>query len=135
MAVDIKRPVVIKAKMTDEFRKHLISEAMGTISNIEENLKQLEQQGRGEVAALELTNPQQAKALSQNLEAEKEQLHRMKRELEWKIKEVEGVPTGSEMPFRILEGSTTLQVGDNFLEKMSQAEVVIQDWKVITIRT
>lgn len=134
MTIDIKRPVVVKVIMTEEFRKQLIQEARDTIARIEENLQHMEKEARKQIQAIEITNPQQASILTQQMETEKERLIRMRGELDWRIKEVEGVQVGAELPFRIFEGSVELKVGDNFLEKMSQAEVVLKDWQVVEIR-
>jgi len=134
MSIDIKRPVVVKVIMTEPFRAQLVSEAKETIKNIEENLDSMEMEARKQIAATQITNPHQASMLTQQLEAEKERLIGMRGELDWRIREVQNVEIGAELPFRIFEGSVTINVGDNFLGKMSQTEVVIKDWKVVEIR-
>jgi hypothetical protein len=133
-AIEIKRPVAIKVVMTSDFRKQLIAEAQETIRQINDNLKHMETESQKQISALEITNPQQASLLMQQLDSEKEKLMRVKSELDWRIREVEGIQEGAEVPFRMFEGSVNINLGDNFLEKMSQAEVVIKDWLVIEIR-
>ena len=132
--VDIKRPVVVKVIMTEPFRAQLISEAQQSIKNIKENMDNMEMEARKQIATTELSNPHQASMLTQQLDSEKERLNQMRAELEWRIHEVQNVTLGTELPFRVFEGSVTIKEGDNFLEKMSQTEVVIKDWKVIEIR-
>lgn len=133
-ALEIKRPVAIKVIMTDQFRQQLISEAMDAIKSIEDNLHHMDSETLKQIQAVETSNPNQASLLTRQLEAEKERLIRMRGELEWRIKEVENVQNGAELPFRMLEGSVQLKVGDNFLEKVAKAEVVIKDWEIIEIR-
>ncbi|MFH0802569.1 MAG: YlqD family protein [bacterium] len=133
-ALEIKRPVAIKVIMTDQFRQQLISEAMEAIKSIEDNLHHMDSETQKQIQAVETSNPNQASLLTRQLEAEKERLIRMRGELEWRIKEVENVQNGAELPFRMLEGSVQLKVGDNFLEKVAKAEVVIKDWEIIEIR-
>ncbi|MCD6310635.1 MAG: YlqD family protein, partial [Candidatus Eremiobacteraeota bacterium] len=133
-SIDIKRPVVVKVIMTEAFRAQLVEEARQTIKNIEENLDNMEMEARKQIATMEISNPHQASMLTQQLEAEKERLIRMRGELDWRIREVQNVEIGTELPFRVFEGSVTINEGDNFLEKMSQTEVVIKDWKVMEIR-
>lgn len=132
--LDIKRPVVVKVIMTEPFRAQLISEAKETIKNIEQNLDSMEMEARKQIAAMQISNPHQASLVTQQMEAEKERLVKMRGELDWRIREVQGVELGAELPFRVFEGSVAIDVGDNFLEKMSQTEVVIKDWKVVEIR-
>lgn len=132
--LEIKRPVAIKVIMTDKFRQQLISEAMEAIKSIEDNLHHMDSETQKQIQAVEVSNANQASLLTRQLEAEKDRLNRMRGELEWRIKEVENVQNGAELPFRMLEGSVQIKVGDNFLEKVAKAEVVIKDWKIIEIR-
>ena len=133
-SISIKRPIVVKAIMTEAFRQQLIAEAEESKTRIDDNLKAVESEATKQMLNVEFSNPQQAMMLRQEIEAEKERLMRMKAELDWRIKEVEGVDIGSEIPFRVLDGEVVLQKGDNFLKKMSSAEVVIKDWEVLEIR-
>lgn len=133
-ALEIKRPVAIKVIMTDQFRHQLISEAVEAIKSIEDNLRHMETETQKQIQAVETSSPNQASLLTRQLETEKNRLIRMRGELEWRIKEVENVQNGAELPFRMFEGSVQLKVGDNFLEKVSRAEVVIKDWEIIEIR-
>lgn len=133
-SIEIKRPVSVKVIMTGDFRKQLIEEAQQTITQINDNLQHMESETRKQITNLEITNPQQASLMTQQFDSEKERLTRVKAELEWRIREVEGIQDGAEVPFRVFEGSVSLNVGDNFLEKMSQAEVVIKDWQIMEIR-
>lgn len=117
--ISIKRPIVVKVVVTEEFRKQLIEEALNTVKKIEENIKQIE------------SIPDTKAGSSQS---KMEELKRMKNDLSLKIKELEQVKEGQELPFRVFEGNVQLDVGDNFLQKMTKAEVVVKDWKVIEIR-
>lgn len=132
--IKITRPVAVNVIMTEEFRKQLIEEADATIAKVDENLKLLETEAKKKISALDLTNPQQASLMTQQYETEKERLMKLRGELAWKIKEVENVQDGAELPFRIFEGSVKLKVGDNFLDKVSKAEIIIKDWQVVEIR-
>ncbi|MCL5774325.1 MAG: YlqD family protein [Firmicutes bacterium] len=133
-SIDLKRPVAVNVIMTEEFRKQLIDEANTTIAKIDENLKLLDTESKKKISALDLTNPQQASLMTQQYETEKERLMKLRGELAWKIKEVENVQDGAELPFRIFEGSVELKVGDNFLDKISKAEIIIKDWQIVEIR-
>lgn len=133
-SIDLKRPVILKVVMTPEFRQQLVDEADETIKRLDMNLKALEDEGIKQISALEVNNPDRASQMKKQMETDKEQLFRMKGELDWKIKEVRNVEDGAEVPFRIVEGSVRINIGDDILEKMSRTEVVIQNWKVVEIR-
>ncbi|MCD4784186.1 MAG: YlqD family protein [Candidatus Eremiobacteraeota bacterium] len=133
-SIDLKRPVMLKVVMTSEFRQQLTDEAEETISRLDMNLKALEEEGNVQISALEVNNPDRASQMKKQMEIDREQLYRMKGELDWKIKEVRNVDDGAEVPFRIVEGSVQIKPGDDILEKMSRTEVVIENWKVIEIR-
>ena len=133
-SIDLKRPVMLKVIMTPEFRQQLVDEAQETIKRLDMNLKALEDEGKKQISALEVNNPERASQMKKQVEIDREQLFRMKGELDWKIKEVQNVEDGAEVPFRIVEGSVQIKIGDDILEKMSRTEVVIKDWKVIELR-
>lgn len=133
-SIDVKRPIMLKVVMTPDFRSQLVGEARDTIMRLDENLKALDDECKRQVSALEVNNPDKAAQLKRQGDEDRDRLFRMKGELDWKIKEVENVEDGAEVPFRILEGSVNLKVGDDVLDKLTKTEVVIKDWKVIEVR-
>jgi hypothetical protein len=124
--IEVKRPVVVKVIMTDDFRHQLQQESTETMKRIDDNLQTLLARGN------DPTVP--GAENSAGLEMEKDRLGRMKMEIEWKLKEVDGIQNDVEVPYRVLEGPVTLAVGDDFLSRMTKAEIVIKDWKVVEIR-
>jgi len=133
-SVVLSRPVRIVVIMTPVFRQRFIAEAQAQIANLEENLERLENSGAPEVARQKVADPRQADLIQQQIDAERARLMRRRGEIEWHIKEVEAVPDGAELPYRVYEGPVTLAPGDDFLARMSEAEVVLKDWKVVEIR-
>ena len=134
-SINVKRPIAIKVIMADDFRAQLTSEALETIRRIDDNLKRLEEiiknsrsQGiSGDSDGITSVNISQ-------IEMEKNRLMAMKSELNLRISELEGIQNGAEVPYRVFEGSVDIKVGDNFLDKMSRAELILKDWKVVEIR-
>lgn len=134
MAITVQRPISVKVVMTEQFRTQLLNEARDTLKRIDENLKVVDAESKKYITTMDLQNPQQASALQGQYEAEKERLLRMKGELEWRVKEVEGIGEGVELPFRVFEGPVEVKEGDNLLERVTKAEIVIKDWQVVEIR-
>jgi hypothetical protein len=129
--IDIKRPVVVKVIMTENFRNQLIGEATETMKRIEDNFKQMEAAHEAFSAEKDDARLEERKT---QLKVERERLEQMNRELNWRINELQGVQDGVEVPYRVFECFVSLKVGDNFLDKMSQAEIVIKDWEIVEIR-
>jgi hypothetical protein len=125
-SIQLKRTVAVKVIMTPAFRQQLIDEARETIARLDENLARLE-------AAVAVSTPAGGAATA-DVAAEQQRLLAMRGGLDWRIKEVESVSDGAEIPFRTIEGFVEVAVGDNFLHKMSQAEIVMRDWEVVEIR-
>ncbi len=124
--IDIKRPVIVKVIMTDAFRHQLITESTETMKRIEDNLKNMmESEG---------LNPDD-NAMHSRIMEEKERLLQLKREMDWRIRELDAVQNGAELPYRAFEGSVSIGMGDDFADKMTRAEIILKDWKVVEIRT
>ena len=132
--IDIKRPVIIKVIMTEQFREQLIKEAEETLARLDENLKIVQAEGKKQLEKLLDTDLDNAKALKNQLNYERERVAQMKSELSLRMTQLEGAEEGDEFPFRVFEGSVQVKVGDNLMEKVSNTEVLIKDWKVVEIR-
>ncbi len=117
--IEVRRSVAVKVIMTESFRNQLITEARDAIARLDRNLELLDVQPA-------LRSPEMVE--------QQEQASRMRAQLEWRIREVEGVEDGAELPYRSFEGGVRVKVGDNFLEKMGQAEIVLKDWEVVELR-
>lgn len=129
-SIELKRPVAVKAIMTDDFRTHLINETTETVKKQEEAFKQVEAMIEQQKAA---NNPELEKIVSQ-FENEKARLEQLKKEMDWRVSELKSIPNDTEINFKLFEGSVTIKPGDNIFDKMSNTEVVIKDWVVQEIR-
>lgn len=134
-SVVLSRPVRIVVLMTPSFRQRFIEEARAQIEGLEENLRRLEFSVAPEAVPSPPADPRQAELIRQQIDAERARLVRRRGEIEWRIKEVEAVPEGAELPYRTCESPVALSLGDDFLERMAEIEVVLKDWKVVALRT
>lgn len=117
--VDVRRPVVVKVIMTAGFRQQLLTEVRDAIAQVERNLKLIETQS---------TN------LPPDTALERDKLVSTRAQMEWRIREIEGVDDGAELPYRTFDGTVSIRCGDNFLKKMGECEIVLKDWEVVDIR-
>ena len=125
-SIELKRSVLVTAIMTPAFRQQLIVEARESIRRLDESLA---------LVSEALASASEASSgAAQALLEEQSRLTRQKGEVEWRVREIEGVADEAEMPFRTIESTVQVRVGDDFLLRMAQAEVVLRDWKVVEIR-
>ena len=129
----ITRPVLVKTRVTDQYKKLLAVELQQTVARLEMELQQLEFQSR---KLLELTkkNPSDAEAAFTQLEQEKQKRLDTRIKLLDKIKEVCKLVNGSEVVQGKVESFVQVQIGDDWNKTMN-AEIVLEDGKVVEIRT
>jgi hypothetical protein len=135
--IEIKRPVIVKVVMTDDFRRQLLSEITEGMKRMDDNIKRIESIEKsepGDQGQMPGFLEHSSKGRMALLEEEKKQLARLRHDLEWRMNEVQSIQNGAEMPYRAFEGSVMLKAGDDFLDRMSRAEIVLRDWKVVEIR-
>ncbi len=129
-SIEIKRPVVIKAIMTESFRSQILQETTDTWKNHENAFNQLEAMYQKTKAAGSLSNP----SIEKQIELERARLGEIKKEMDARVNEFKSVPNDQEVVFRVMEGPATIKVGDDLQKFLSSAEIVIKDWKVIEFR-
>lgn len=132
-SIEIKRPVLIKVIMTDDFRDQLTSEAEATLARIEENIEILDKECEKKAEELK-EKPEELKQFKDAVNADKERLAQMKAELDLRTQQLNNAANGEEYPFRVFEGPVVVKVGDNMMDKVSKTEIVLKDWKVVEIR-
>lgn len=115
-SIEIKRPILIKVVITEDFKNQMINESKEAIANIDKNLESVKGSDNPEI------------------KHQAEEFARLKESFLQKIKDFESVTLGAELPFRNIEGIAVVNVGDNILEKLTATEVVIKDWIVQEIR-
>ena len=125
-SIELKRTVLVSAIMTPAFREQLLVEARDNLRRLDENLSVL--------AAALAGDPAGSDPSLKGAREERERLQQQRAAIEWRVREIEGVAEGAEMPFRTFDSSVRVAVGDDFLKAMAQAEIVLRDWKVVEIR-
>lgn len=115
--IEIKRPILIKVIITENFKKQMIAESKEAVDNIKKSLENLK------------SAPE-----SSDKNHQIEELSKLQENFLQKIKDFETVEIGMELPFRNVEGIAQLKVGDNFLEKITATEVIVKDWIIQEVR-
>lgn len=130
----LKQSVLVKAIITEEFRKELIAKLRAAAKEIDLSVEQLEAQGQRYLLGIDRQNIQQMLAIRQEIEEEKKKQELLKTQLNEKVKEVESLPLGSEYPQGSLEGFVEVKVGDDLTQKIARQEIIIRDGIIVEIR-
>ena len=125
----LKRAVTVKVIVTEEFKNSLKDDLTKTLSQIDSVTSQLEFQLRRYVPDIE-----QAGKLRREIESERQRHESMKAEVNSRLQEVVGLEIGAEFAQGTVEGQVEVAVGDNLLDKLSGAEIVIKDGVVQEIK-
>ncbi len=131
--LEIKRKIIVKAVVTEEFKAGLIKELQDGINKLEAELKFIDQRGKKTITELTLKGSPQVAAVKEQIEYEKMQREETKDKLTEQIKLISTLELGQEVVQGEVEGPVEIQVGDNWGEIM-QREVVIENGKIIAIR-
>lgn len=132
MGITVVRPVVVKAIVTETFKKQYLSELEDTVRRLDAMVTQIDTQIRR--SELERQVSPQSRAIRQQLEVERSRQEAARMELAARIKEAEALELQSEFSQGTLESMVELNVGDNFFIRLARAEVIIKDGIVIEIR-
>lgn len=132
-SLTVRRPVVIKVKVTEEFKRKIAAELQFNLNKIESDIQSLEFQNKRLINELEKQNPQGIPAARQHLENQRNKKLETKNQLLEKIKEVGTLSIGSEIVHGTIESVTDIKVGDNWLDILG-VEIIVQDDVIVEIR-
>ncbi|PKM82625.1 MAG: hypothetical protein CVU89_03755 [Firmicutes bacterium HGW-Firmicutes-14] len=129
----IKRPVLVKVKVTEDFKNKMAREIRDTMQKLDSELQQLDFQVKRIINELERKNPAGIPAAKQHIENEKQKRLQARGKLTEQLKNIGQVAIGSEIVQGTLESIAEINVGDDWEEIMGM-EVLVCDNKIIDIR-
>lgn len=132
MGITVVRPVMVKAIVTEAFKKQYLAELEDTARRLESVIGQIDTQIRR--TELERQISPQSRAVRQQLEIERSRQEAARMELSARIREAEGLELQSEFSQGTVESMVELSIGDNFFTRLGRAEVILKDGIVIEIR-
>ena len=132
MGTTINRPVVIKAIVTESFKRLYVQDLEEAIKRTDAIQQQLISQIRR--AELERTLTPQARAIRQQLELETARQDAAKAELEVRLREAQQLALNSEFTQGTVESLVEVSVGDNLFTKLGRSEIVVKDGIIMEIR-
>lgn len=128
-SITITRPVTVKVKVTDGYKKRTVSELHKSIQILESEIHHLELQ----IKKFKSSN-ENYKQVEQHIKNEINIRMQRKQDLLQKIKAIGQLKNGTEVVHGRVESLVELKVGDDWNEVMN-VEIVVESGKVIEIRS
>ncbi len=132
MGITINRPVVIKAIVTESFKRLYVQDLEDAIKRVDAIQQQLVSQIRR--AELERTLTPQARAVRQQLELEAARQDAARAELEMRLREAQQLELNAEFAQGTVESLVEVTVGDNLFTRLGRAEIIVKDGIIMEIR-
>jgi len=134
MGVVIKRNVILRSIVTEQLKEQLKEELQSNIDEIDQRIQQIDFRTQPYITELQRSNIQQAMAVRQQVNQEKEKQRSMREALLERIKQVEELELGEEVIRGALESQVEVEEGDNLAEVLGGQEIVTKDDVVVEIR-
>lgn len=132
MGITITRPVVIKAVVTESFKRLYIQDLDDAMKRVDSLVQQIDTQIRRTELERQITP--QSRAVRQQLELERARQEGTRAELTMRLREAQELALNSEFPQGTVESLVEVSVGDNLFNKLGRAEIVIKDGIILEIR-
>jgi len=134
MGVVIKRNVILKSIVTEQLKEQLKEELQNNIDEIDQRIQQIDFRTQPYISELQKSNIQQAMAVRQQVNQEKEKQRSVREALLARMKQVEELELGEEGIRGTLESQVEVEEGDNLAEVLGGREIVTKDDVVVEIR-
>lgn len=131
-SITVHRPVVIKAIVTEGFKRLYVADLEDAIKRVDAIMQQIDVQSRR--VDLERQVSPQTRALRQQLELERARQEATLVELRTRLREAQDLKLNDEFTQGTLEGTVEVSVGDNLFEKISRTEIIVKDGIILEIR-
>lgn len=138
-AIKLKRPVAIKAIVTETFKEEATKEIQQGLKNMDLALQQLEFQGKRALSEID-KNPQiqnrdqEKQNLQRQMDEQRNQILSQKNELLQRMNFISQLEMDSEFLQATVDNYVEVKVGDNLYQKLSNTEVIVKDGIIIEIR-
>lgn len=135
--LSLRRQVIIKAIVTDQFKGAATSELQQALAQVDEQFQQLEFQAKRAISENEKkgATPDQIGGLRAQIEEDRQRLLAAKNDLVQKLQIIGQLEIDQEFPQGNVENFVEVGVGDNLYAKLSPPEVVVKDGVVVEIRS
>ncbi|MBI4279231.1 MAG: YlqD family protein [Armatimonadetes bacterium] len=131
-AITLTRPVVIKAIVTESFKRLYINDLEEAVKRVEALVQQIDVQLRR--MELERQVTPQGRALRQQLELERARQEATRAELQARLQEARELTLNDEFTQGTVEGVVEVKIGDNLFNRITRTEIIVKDGIILEIR-
>jgi len=124
-SITVQRPVVIKAIVTEAFKRLYIADIEDAIKRVDAIMQQIDVQARRFELERQVTPQTRAVRQQLDLERSRQEATRM---------EAQDLELNSEYTQGTIEGTVSVSVGDNLFDKISRTEILVKDGIILEIR-
>ena len=132
MGITVNRPIVIKAIVTESFKRLYVQDLEDAIKRVEALVEQIDTQIRR--SELERQVTPQARAVRQQLELERSRQEATRAELTMRLREAEQLALNSEFTQGTVEGTVEVDIGDNLFDRIGRTEIIVKDGIILEVR-
>lgn len=132
MGLTVTRPVLIKAVVTESFKRLYVQDLEDAIKRADVILEQITTQIRR--SELERQVSAQSRAIRQQLEVEHARQEAARAELQMRLREAESLQLNTEFTQGTVESLVEVSIGDNLFNKLGRAEILVKDGIILEIR-
>jgi hypothetical protein len=133
-SLNIKCPVTVKAKVTEDLKTQLAAEISENIRRADMELQQIEFQAKRMLSEQAKIDAQGLPSLRQHIDAERQKRNDFKSLMVEKLKETADLEIGSEIVQGTIEQFVTVNIGTN-LHKVMATEILVENGKIIAFRS
>ena len=131
-SITVQRPVVIKAIVTEAFKRLYVADLEEAIKRVDAIVQQIDVQSRR--VELERQVSPQTRNIRAQLEMERQRQEATRMEIQARLREAEDLQLNTEFIQGTIEGTVDVSVGDNLFDKICRTEIVVKDGIVLEIR-
>ena len=132
MGLTVTRPVVIKAVVTESFKRLYLQDLEDAIKRADTILEQITTQIRR--SELERQVSPQSRVIRQQLEVEHARQEAAKAELQMRLREAEALQLNMEFTQGTVESLVEVSIGDNLFTELGRTEILVKDGIILEIR-
>ena len=133
----LKRPVNLKVIVTPAWQEEMQQQLQAQISNIDQQMGQLEQQGQAAITEIKkqaaVQAPQQIENIQAQVNQKKNEMLQQKNQLLQQMQQIQLLELGQEVQQAQMESFFEITEGENLVQKMN-LEIVMRDGIVEEIR-
>ncbi|AEJ43222.1 YlqD family protein [Alicyclobacillus acidocaldarius] len=130
----IRQPVAVKFILTETAKQQIIAEHRRQIDQIQNELDQLEQQGKIAIEQAMAQGGEIAQQVRQQLENERRVREQRREELFRQMQQIQQLELGTEIQNMTVETVVDVKPGDDWTKVLLGAEIIVKDGIVVELR-